>query len=163
DLLRLEETLRLQVVHQPIGIVGRRVADRALALAEKDLLTMHLGSCRLFRIELAEEVELRRRWEVEQFLKLGHEVDLAAAVEDLAALVGGGHRAAAEVGGPLLELGEVLDRLQRSLRAEQPLDVDAAQRRGVNAVTEGLRADVPDQMRRGIGVPVGVTLETGDA
>ena len=55
------------------------------------------------------DVELRRRREVEQLLELGHEVDLAAALEDVDALLGGDDRVAVEVGGPLLELGEVLD------------------------------------------------------
>src|SRR5207247_1210775 len=72
-------------------------------------------------------------------------------------------RVAVEVGGSLLELGEVLDRAQRALRAEQSLDVHTAQGRCVNAVAEGLRADVPHQVRRGIGMAVGVTVEAGDA
>ena len=58
------------------------------------------------------------------------------------------HRVAVEVGGALLELGEVLDRLQRALRAEEALDVHAAQRGRVDAVAELLRADVADQVRR---------------
>ena len=101
----------------------------------------------LLRIELAEDVQLRGRREVEQLLELGHEVDLAAALEDVDALLRGDHRIAVEVGGPLLELGEVLDALQRPLRAEQPLDVHAAQRRRVEPVAELLRADVADQVR----------------
>jgi hypothetical protein len=89
--------------------------------------------------------QLRRRREVEQLLELGHEVHLAAALQRVDALLGGDHRVAVEVGGALLELGEVLDRLQRALRAEQALDVDAAQRRRVDAMAELLRADVADQ------------------
>ena len=54
-------------------------------------------------------------------------------------------------------------RLQRPLRAEQPLDVDAAQRRRVDAVAELLRADVADQVRRAVGVAVGVAVEAGHA
>ena len=67
---------------------------------------------RLRRIELAEDVELGRGREVQQLLELGHEVDLAAALEDVDALLRGDHGVAVEVGGALLELGEVLDRLQ---------------------------------------------------
>ncbi len=85
----LEESLRLQVVHQVVGVVRRRVAGRALALAEEDLLAALLAFGRLRRVELAEEVELRGRWEVEEFLELGHEVDLAAAFERVNALLGG--------------------------------------------------------------------------
>ena len=120
-------------------------------------------SRRLRRIELAEHVELRRRREVEQRLELGHEVHLAAALEDVDALLWRLHRVAVEVGGALLELGEVLDGLQRPLRAEQPLDVHAAQRRRVDAVAVLVRADVADRVRRGVGVAVGVAVEAGHA
>src|SRR5437879_2255751 len=63
DLLGLEETFRLQVVHQPVGVVGRRVTGGALALAEEDFLSMHLRSCCLFGIELAVEIKFRGRRE----------------------------------------------------------------------------------------------------
>src|SRR5438552_8309515 len=43
-------------------------------------------------------------------------------------------------------LGEVLDGLQPALRAEEPLDVHAAQGRCLDAMAELLRADVADQM-----------------
>jgi len=39
----------------------------------------------------------------------------------------GDHSIAVEIGGALLELGEILDRFQRTLRAEEPLNVDAAE------------------------------------
>ena len=64
---------------------------------------------------MAEDVELGGGREVEQLFKLRHRVNLAAAFEDVQALLGGDDRVAVEVGGPLLELGEVLDRLQRPL------------------------------------------------
>ena len=35
---------------------------------------------------------------------------------------------AVEIGGALLEFGEILDRLQGALRAEEPLNVQAAKR-----------------------------------
>ena len=70
---------------------------------------------------------------------------------------------AVEVGGPLLELGEVLDGLQRPLRAEQPLDVHAAQRGRVDAVAVLVGADVADGVRGGVGVAVGVAVEAGHA
>jgi hypothetical protein len=70
---------------------------------------------------------------------------------------------AVEVGRALLELGEVLDRLERALRAEQPLDVDTAQRRRVDAVAAARRADVADRVRRGVGVAVRVAVEARDA
>jgi hypothetical protein len=69
---------------------------------------------------------------------------------------------AVEVRGALLELGKVLHRLHSMLRAKQSLDVHAAQRRGVDAVAELLRADVADQMRRAIGMAVGMAIEASD-
>src|ERR1044072_4586736 len=90
-------------------------------------------------------------------------MDLAAALQDVDPLLGGNHRIAVEVGGALLELGEVLDRLECALRAEQALDVDAAQRRRVDAMAELLRSGIARQMSGGIGVGVGVAGGAGDA
>ena len=61
-------------------------------------------------VELAEEVQARGRREVEQVLDLRHEVDLAAALQGIDPLGRSRDLVAVEVGGPLLELGEVLDR-----------------------------------------------------
>ncbi len=145
----LKNRSALQVVHRVVGVVRRRVARRALALAEEHFLrrssrTRSPGRDRACR----RTVELRRRREVEQRLELGHEVDLAAALEDVDALLRRDHRIAVEVRGALLELGEVLDRLERALRAEQPLDVHAAERRRVDPMAELLRPDVADEVRR---------------
>ena len=78
----LEEALRLQVVHQVVGVVRRAVAGRALAGPEEHLLPAHLGFARLLRVEHAQHAELRGRGEVEDFHELGHEVDLAAALQN---------------------------------------------------------------------------------
>src|SRR3984893_82248 len=123
DHHRLEEALGLEVVHQIVGVERRLVASRALTLAEEDLLAVHLGLCRLGGIELTEDVELGRGGKVQHLLKIGHEVDLAAALEWVHSLLSGLHDIAVEIGGALLEFGEVLDRLQRPLRADQPLNV----------------------------------------
>ena len=88
---------------------------------------------------------------------------LAAALEDVHALLLRLDRIAVEVGGALLELGEVLDALHRALRAEQALDVHAAQRRRVDPVAVLVRADVADRVGRRIGVAVGVAVEARDA
>ncbi len=61
------------------------------------------------------------RRKVEEGLELRHEVHLAAAVQDVDPLLGGGDGIAVEVGGALLELGEVLDAAQRPLGSEEPL------------------------------------------
>jgi hypothetical protein len=136
DHHRLEEALGLEVVRQIVGVEGWLMASRALALAEKDLLAAHLGLRRLGGIELAENIELGRRRKVQHLLKIGHEVDLAAALERVHPFLCGDHDIAVEIGRALLEFGEILDRLQRSLRSEQPLDVQAAQRNRFDAVAE---------------------------
>src|SRR5439155_26858354 len=79
------------------------------------------------------------------------------------ALLGGEDGVAVEVGGALLELGEVLDGLERALRAEQALDVHAAQARGLDAPAELLRPDVTDLVKGAVGVPVDVAVEAGHA
>src|SRR5262249_31985774 len=98
---------------------------------------------------------------IQQLLKLRHKMNLAAALEDIDALLGRDHRVAVEVGGALLELGEVLDRPQRALRAEEPLDIDSAQGCRLDAATVRLWADVADQMGRAIRMAVDVAIETG--
>jgi len=136
DHHRLEEALGLQVVHQIIGVEGRLMAGRALAFAEEDLLAAHLGLRRLGGIELAENVELGCGRKIQHLLEIGHEVDLAAALERVHAFLCGLHDIAVEIGGALLELGEILDRLQRTLRAEEPLNVQAAKGYRLDAVAE---------------------------
>src|SRR5262249_46966788 len=90
-------------------------------------------------------------------------MDLAAALEDVDALLGGDDGVAVEVGGPLLELGEVFDGLQRTLRTEETLDIHAAERRGLDAMAELLRANVADEVAGAVGVAVDVAVETRDA
>ena len=139
------------------------MAGRALALAKEDGLPPQLGGRRLLGIELSEYVQLRRRRKVEDLLELGHEVDLAAALEDVDALLGGNHRIPVEIGRPLLELREVLHGLQGTLGPEQPLDVDPAKRRRLDAMAELLRADVAHQMGSPVRVAVLVAVEAGHA
>ncbi len=160
DHHRLEEALGLEVVHQSCRC--RTAADGRLAhwpLPKKIVLAPHLGLRRLGGIELAEDVELRRRRKVQHLLKIGHEVDLAAALERIDALLRGDHDIAVEIGGALLELGEILDRLQGTLRAEQPLNVDTAQRDRLDAVAEGLRAGIRGEVRRAVLVAVRMAIE----
>src|SRR5262249_59665551 len=86
-----------------------------------------------------------RRGKIEQLLHLGHEVDLAAALQRVDALGGRRYRITVEVGAALLELREVFDRLERALRAEEALDVHAAQARRVDPAAMRLRPDAPAQ------------------
>src|SRR5262249_47227967 len=157
----------LEIVHRVVRVVRRRMAGAALALAVEDLLAAQLRLAGLPRVEPSEHVELRRRREVEQLLELGHEVELAPPLERVHALLlvrrRGGRRVAVEIGGALLELGEVLDALQRTLRAEEALDVDAAKRRRIDPMAVLVRPDVADGVGRGVGVAVRVTVEARDA
>src|SRR6266404_867653 len=159
DHFRLEEALSFEIVHQIVGVKGRLMAARALALAEEDLLSAHFGWRRLGGNELAEQVELGRGREVQYFLEVGHEVDLASPLERVHALLRSDHDVAVEIGSALLELGEILDRLQGTLRAEQPLDVHAAERHGLDAVAEPLRADTGIEVRGAVLVAVRMAIE----
>src|SRR5262249_41858496 len=76
---------------------------------------------------------------------------------------GRGYRITVEVGAALLELREVFDRLERALRAEEALDVHAAQARRVDPAAMRLRPDVTDEVGGGRRVAVDVTVEAGDA
>src|SRR5439155_422254 len=146
-----------------VRVVGRRVACRALALAEEDGLPAQLLGRRALWVELSEDIELGGRREVEDLLELRHVVDLAAPLEDVHTLLGGDHGVAVEIGRALLEFGEVLVGLERQLRAEEPLDVHAAQGRRLDSVAKLLRTNVPHQVRRSIGAAVLMTVETGNA
>jgi hypothetical protein len=97
------------------------------ALAEEDLLAAQLLGGGKRRVQAAKDIELRSRREVQQRLELAHEVNLTATLENVDPLLGRDDRVTVEVGRALLELREVLDALQRALRAEQPLDVHSTQ------------------------------------
>ena len=55
---------------------------------------------------------------VEQLLKFSHEMDLAAAFQYVHTFLSRNDRIAIEIRCPLLELREILDCFQRSLRAK---------------------------------------------
>src|SRR5262249_14763338 len=153
------ESLHLQVMHQVVGVVGRNVTDRAVRLAEEDRLAAQLRLTGLRRVETAIEVELRRGRKVEQFLHLGHEMNLTAALQRVDAFLCGDDRVAVEVGAALFELGEVLDRAHDALRTEKALDVDSTQGGRVYPSPVSLRSDVAHQMGPSVGVAVDVAIE----
>ncbi len=139
------------------------MAPGAGRLAVEQLFATQFLLAGLARIEPPLHIQLRCRGEVQQRLELTHEMHLTATLEHVHPLLGGDYRITVEVGGALLELGEVLDGLQRPLRAEQPLDVHPAQRRRVDAVAERLRAHIAGQVGSGIGVAVRMAVEAGYA
>jgi len=113
-------------VHQVVGIEGRLVTARALAFAKENLLAAEFGLSRLGGIELAKEVQLWRRRKIQHLLKIGHEVNLAAALQRVYSFLRGNRDVAVEISRALLEFGKILDGFQRSLRPEEPLDVQTA-------------------------------------
>src|SRR3981081_1208328 len=88
---------------------------------------------------------------------------LAAALENAHPFFAGDHRIAIKVSGALLELSEILDRFQRALGAEEPLNVHATETGGVDAMAEFLRTDVADEMGGGGGVAIGMAVKTANA
>ena len=134
------------------------VARGALALAHEHPLASQLLLRRLARIEPAQGVELGRRREVDDVLHLRHHRDLVDAVGQVDALALRADVVAVEVGGALLELGEVLHRAQRPLRAVDLLVEQAAQADGIQPEAGRLRADV----RRLVEGRVGVEIRSGN-
>src|ERR1019366_6362905 len=98
---------------------------------------------------------------IEQLLKLRHELNLAAALQNIGALFSRDYRIAIEVGRALFELRKIFHGLQGPLGTEQALDIHAAQRRSIQPMPVFLRPDVTYQVRRAVGMSVGVAIETG--
>ncbi len=107
---RLEEPLRVQVVHQVVRIVTVPGGSSRIGPCRRRAPGLAVRPPSPWRDQLAEQVELRRRREIQHLLEIGHEVDLAAALEGVHALLRGDHDVAVEIGRALLELGEILDR-----------------------------------------------------
>ena len=70
------------------------------------------------RVKFPIPTQLRGWRKVEQFLKFSHEMNLAAAFQYVHPFLSRDDRVAIEICGPLLELREILDCFQRSLRAK---------------------------------------------
>src|SRR5450755_1035761 len=113
--MRLEESFRLEIMHEVVGVIRGLRTFRTPRLAKEQLLTAHFRNIRFLRIELPVHTELRSRGKIQQFLKLSHGVHLAPAVENVDALLLRDHRVPVEIRGALLKLGKVLDGLQSSL------------------------------------------------
>ena len=118
------------------------MAYTAFAFSEKYFLAAELGISGLVLTKLAEDVQLRRGWEVQNRLEFRHEVNLTSTFENIYSFLGGDDGVAVKICRSLLKLGKVLDAFKRSLRTEQPLDVYASKRRGIYPMTELLRADI---------------------
>src|ERR1035441_1431225 len=126
------------------------MAACALSLAEKDLLPTQFGRGCLGAIQLAVPSQLGRRRKVENILKFRHGMHLASTFKRIHTFLRRNHLVAVEVGGSLLELRKVFNRLQGPLRTEETLNVYAAQGRCLNTMTELLGTDIAHQVEGSI-------------
>src|SRR5258706_13193794 len=132
DHPRLVEALRLEIVHEVIRVVRRLMTHRALAFAEEYGLAAQLSGRCFGTVEVAEDVELRCRREVQHLLEFRHLMDLAAAIEDVHSFFGRDDMVAVEVRGALLELGKILPRLRATPGAKKTPEFPPPQRRGAD-------------------------------
>src|SRR6266850_6613368 len=160
--LVLQEALHVQVVHLVVEVGRRRMAGRALRLAEEQLLAAQLALGRLRRVETAERRQLGRGREVEHVLHLRH-VRHLDPIQDVHPLLDGVNLVAVEIRRPLLELGEVLDRAEAPLRPVNLLVEHAAQAHRVQAYAPLLGSGIRIDVELPAGVPVDVTVEAGHA
>src|SRR5258707_7631474 len=90
-------------------------------------------------------------------------MNLAAALQDVDALLCGDYRVAIEIRSALLKLSEIFNCLESTLGAEKTLDVHAPESWCLNAVAELLRPNITDQMRGAIRAAIGMAVEAGHA
>src|SRR5258708_36365674 len=90
-------------------------------------------------------------------------MNLAAALQDVDALLCGDYRVTVEIRGALLKLSEIFNGLESTLGAADTLDVHAPESRCLNAVAELLRPNITYHMRRAIRAAIGMAVEAGHA
>src|ERR1035437_515435 len=135
------------------------MAACALSLAKEDLLPTQLGGGCPGGVQLAVPSQLGRRRKVENILKFRHGMHLASTLQRIQAFLCRNHLVAVEVGGSLLELSKVFNRLQGPLGTEEALNVHAAQGRSLNAMTEFLRPDIAYQVEGAIGAAIRMVVQ----
>src|SRR6267378_2012214 len=139
----------------------RRMTRSTLRFAEENFLPVQFLSAGFLRIKFSIPSQLWSWRKVQQFLKFSHEMNLATAFQYVHPFLSRDDRIAIEIRCPLLELREVLDCFQRSLRAKQPLNVNAAQRRCFDPMAKLLRPNVADEMECPVCSTVRMTIKTG--
>ena len=90
------------------------MAFRTSRLPEKQLLPAHFTGTRFLGIQFAINPELGRRRKVQDLLEFRHRVNLTAPIENVGTFFRGDHWVTIEIGGSLLELREILHRLECS-------------------------------------------------
>ena len=89
--------------------------------------------------------------------------DVVVAVGQVHALALRAHLVAVEIGGALLELAEILDRAERTLRAMDLLVEQPTQTCRVETEAVGLRTYIGRLMEGSIGVEICVAIQASDA
>ena len=112
DQARLVETLRLQVMHEVIGVIGRGMTPGTSGFSKENSLSPHLRLGCLLRIKPSVDPELGSRREIQQCLELRHEMDLAPPFKDVDPFFRSNHRVAVKISSPLFKFGEIFDRFQ---------------------------------------------------
>lgn len=160
-LADLEEPLKLEIVY--VVVHERRLRDMAqdaLPLSHEDFLTGELLPGSFRGIEVTKRVKLGRGRKIDNVLHLRHHRHLVVAVEQVDALALRARLVAVEIGGALLELGEILDRTQGTLGAVDLLIEQTSQTGGIDPKAIGLRPDIGREVKRRVGVKIGVTIKT---
>ena len=87
------------------------MARATLGLAEEKLLSLHFRRFgrKLLGVEFSVQAQPGSWREVEQFLHLGHKVDLAPPLQRIDPLGRGRYLVAVEIGALLFEFGKILD------------------------------------------------------
>ena len=134
---------------------------RALTFAEEDLFATQLAFGRSLANEMAGgRIQFRCRWKVEHVLHLRHVTHLNA-IENVDAFLDRVNLITIEVRRALLELREVLDRAQASLRAVDLLILQAAQADGVDPEPAFLRTNIRSEVELSRCVAVDVAIQAG--
>ena len=143
-----------------VRICRRLMAGHASGFPEEQILALHLLRRCLFAVEPPRHrIQLRGRREIDHVLHLRHmrhqqTVDHIHAFFDRPDLI------AVEIGGALLELGEILHGPQAALRPMNLLVEHPAKADRIEAHAITLRARVRIQVELAGGVEINVAIET---
>src|SRR5436190_21314071 len=96
----------------------RRMTRSTLCFAEENFLAVQFLSASFFRVKFSVPGQLWSWRKVQQLLKFSHEMNLAAAFQDVHAFLSRDHRIAIKIRCPLLELREILHGFQCPLRSK---------------------------------------------
>src|SRR6267143_4311437 len=139
------------------------MAGPALSLAEKDLLSTQLSSGGLLGIKFSVDVQFGRWRKIQNLLELSHEMNLAATLQDVDALLCGDYMVTVEIRGSLLELSKIFNGLESALGPKESLNIHASESRCLDAMAELLRANVTDLVGGAIRAAIRMAVEAGHA